>query len=123
MLIWPNFEESDLYWSRCIIERVVDGDTVIVTFNLPFNQSLRKERCRLAFIDAPEIWHSNEPGGVEATDWLRDILAQHDNNVICKTLKSEDKFGRWLIELFVPDFDHSINDEMIIRGLAKRYAK
>ena len=118
---WRDFTEDDLYWSRCEIQRVLDGDSLLVTFLLAFNQSLRNERCRMAYIDAPETWRKSEPGGAEATEWLRDVLARNGNRVVCRTLKSSDKFGRWLIELFVPEFECSVNMEMVRLGLAKKY--
>ena len=39
---------------NCILERVVDGDTIDVTIDLGFNIYLKKQRVRLAEIDTPE---------------------------------------------------------------------
>lgn len=112
---------SDIYNYKAEVVRIVDGDTVILDIDAGFMMWLRGERARLADIDAPETWGGVEPGGKEATIWLKTRLAQCGNLVFIKTQKSPDKFGRWLVTLFDPQTDENINEQMVELGLAKRY--
>ena len=43
-----------MYEYRCIIKRVVDGDTVDVDIDLGFHVVLKNQRVRLRGIDTPE---------------------------------------------------------------------
>ena len=43
-----------MYEYRCIIDRVVDGDTVDVHIDLGFDVWLKNERIRVHGIDTPE---------------------------------------------------------------------
>ena len=42
------------YLYKCVVTRVVDGDTVDVDVDLGFDVWLKKQRVRLAGIDTPE---------------------------------------------------------------------
>lgn len=44
-----------LYRYRCIINRIVDGDTIDVNIDLGFDTWIQNERVRLADIDCPEV--------------------------------------------------------------------
>ena len=45
---------QDPFLYRCVIQRIVDGDTVDIDIDLGFGIWLRKERVRVAGIDTPE---------------------------------------------------------------------
>ena len=42
------------YLYKCVVTRVIDGDTVDVDVDLGFDVWLKKQRVRLAGIDTPE---------------------------------------------------------------------
>ena len=42
---------SKLYWYKAKVQRVIDGDSVILDIDCGFKAWLRDERCRLAGID------------------------------------------------------------------------
>ena len=59
------------YRYRCDIERVVDGDTLIVAIDLGLRVWVRGVPVRLIGIDAPD----KEPRKSDATAWLRAWIA------------------------------------------------
>jgi len=79
---------------KAYLERVVDGDTIHVTFDLGF-KILHKEIIRLKGIDAPEI---GTEAGKKSAKILTKIL-ENTNFLILKTIKS-DIYGRFVADVF-----------------------
>lgn len=78
---------------------VHDGDTVTVSVHLGFGL-LFATSIRLAGINAPEL---SAPGGMEARDYLRELVAGSAGPWTAVTYKSgHEKFGRWLATLYDP---------------------
>lgn len=105
---------------KCKVVNIVDGDTVDVVFR--FHRKLIKLRIRLIGIDTPEIRTSNEiekQKGLEAKEYLTQILAEHDNYMYIKC-DTFDNFGRTLATLYTPDGEN-VNMYMIDMGFAKEY--
>ena len=101
------------------VVRVVDGDTVDIIIDLGFGLT-KKERVRLAGIDAPESRTTNleeKEFGLDAKEFLQRRLDDCDN-LIVKTEK-DGKYGRMLGWLICGQMN--INDEMIGRGYAWEY--
>jgi micrococcal nuclease len=96
------------------VERVVDGDTIDVFFDLGF-EVWSHQRIRLAGIDAPE---KNTPYGKAVKAYLIGLI--EGKAVRIQTTKP-DKYGRYLGKIFLPNSTISINDQMVIDGLAKAY--
>lgn len=101
------------------IVRVVDGDTVDVIIDLGFSLT-KKERVRLAGIDAPESRTTDleeKELGLDAKEFLERRLAD------CPSLKvqteKDGKYGRMLGHFVCGQMD--INKEMVTRGFAWRY--
>lgn len=102
------------------IEKVVDGDTVDVLFDVGFSM-FRKERIRLNGIDTPESI-SKDPreksmardAKTFAAEWLR---AQ--KNLKAKTTK-DDKYGRILADIYGDD-GVCLNEMMVAKGYAWKY--
>ncbi len=85
-----------MYQYKAKLVRVVDGDTVILDFDLGFHTRLEK-RVRLARIDAIE--RKDDPERL-ATTAVKDWLAGTNNEVFIKTtLDKEDKYGRVIGEI------------------------
>ncbi|BAQ63930.1 thermonuclease family protein [Geminocystis sp. NIES-3709] len=72
---------------------IYDGDTLRVISN---NQELK---IRFACIDTREI---KQDGGIEDRDFLRSLLAKNNNQVMVH-ITDEDKYGRSVAELFLPN--------------------
>ena len=110
------------------INRVVDGDTIDVTIDLGFDL-YKKERVRVAGIDTPEKRTRNleeKALGIDATNWLKEKLAQAITGDDELTIRTElsggvGKYGRLLGWLYIGDGDVSLNEEMIKQGYAWEY--
>ena len=110
------------------INRVVDGDTIDVTIDLGFDL-YKKERVRVAGIDTPEKRTRNleeKTLGIDATNWLKEKLAQAITGDDELTIRTElsggiGKYGRLLGWLYIGDGDVSLNEEMIKQGYAWEY--
>ena len=112
------------YVYKAMIERVVDGDTLLIRLDLGF-QVWKEQRIRLAGIDAPPI---DEAKGYEAFEYVRDQLAQVPF-IMVKTNKI-DIYGRYVGHVFysfqekdmVKIFTEGryLNQELLDRGLARR---
>lgn len=111
---------------KAFLDRVVDGDTIIVTLDLGFNNR-HKEILRLAKINSAE---SDSLDGKRATKELKKIL----NNapfLIVKTNKT-DIYGRYIADVFLgtdgekniqktADEGVYLNQLLLDRGLAQAY--
>ena len=85
------------------VQRVVDGDTVILEGG---------QRCRLSDIDAPE---RNQPGGKEATAALSELVRGADLEL---DGNKPDRYGRRLAHLFVMNHGHRVwvNGSLVANG-------
>ena len=100
---------------------MVDGDTLDAIIDLGFGIT-KKERIRIAAIDAPETRTRNlheKKLGFEAKAWLKKHV-EYCDNVIIKTEK-EGKYGRILGWLYTDEFSISLNEVMVEKGYAWTY--
>lgn len=97
------------YEYNCIVNRVVDGDTVDVDIDLGFGIVLTDERVRIMGIDTPESRTSDKVEkvfGLASKNRLKELLGK---NAILKTQINKDgedmkgKFGRILGDFIAPD--------------------
>jgi len=106
------------------LDRVVDGDTLLLDFDCGFFISL-KSKVRLIGIDCPEL---DTDKGKEAAAFVEKELT--GANLIAEVRKKE-KYGRYLCYIYYSkqysDFDEIIrhgkliNEELVRAGLANRY--
>jgi len=111
------------YIYKAIVERVIDGDTLLLRIDLGF-QVWKEQRIRLAQIDAPAM---DEPDGREAYTFVLNQLAKIDF-VMVKTNKI-DIYGRYIGDVFystkLQDKDeiflkgNYLNQELVTKGLAR----
>ena len=109
------------YEYNCIINKVVDGDTVDIDIDLGFNIILTGERVRIMGIDTPESRTSDEVEkifGLAAKERLKSLLGK---KAILKTQIDKDgddlkgKFGRILGDFIAPD-GRMVTEIMIEEG-------
>ena len=101
------------------VVRVVDGDTIDIIIDLGFSLT-KKERVRLAGIDAPESRTTDleeKKMGLESKEFLTTRLIDCVNLKV-KTEK-DGKYGRMLGWIYCGETN--INEEMIYRGYAWKY--
>lgn len=97
------------------VERVVDGDTIVLSVDLGFRITNR-DSFRLFGIDTPE---RGQVGWAEATAELNRLAPPGTRLIIHTSKPLQDKYGRWLAKLFAGDID--INQTLIDGGFAKVY--
>ncbi len=122
------------------VDRVVDGDTIDVTFDLGFG-ICKSERIRVAGVDSPEKRTRNleeKELGIDASDWLEykleGAIAGEEDLVIRTELEGgKGKFGRLLGWLYIGyskcdgncycscHSQVSINETMVEEGYAWEY--
>lgn len=96
------------------VERVVDGDTLIV--------HTRGERIRLRLlnIDAPELARDGRPAqcyGEESADELARLLPEGTTVTLVHDKEPQDQYGRELAGVFKDDV--FINEHMVAEGFAR----
>jgi endonuclease YncB( thermonuclease family) len=95
---WPP--EADV-----VIERVVDGDTVVALIPMQTGTSLRW-KVRLEGIDTPELHRGSgeeRERGKMCKALLEEMLLLHEGGVINMTISGCDNFGRLLGTLYRVD--------------------
>lgn len=98
---------------------VYDGDTVTVVVDLGFHTK-QTLKIRLAGINTPELKGDDREKGLIARDRLAELIL--NKQVVLKTYKDrQEKFGRWLGDIYLPDSLISVNTILLNEGLAKTY--
>lgn len=112
---------------KCIILKVVDGDTVDVDIDLGFDVWLRNERVRIKGIDAPETRTrdlAEKEKGFESKTFVEQTLPVGSVQTL-KTFGFKGKFGRILGDFViydaVTDSEMLMGPVMIREGLASEY--
>lgn len=98
------------------VTRVSDGDTIVVE-----TAEGTKLRCRLAYIDAPEIPHGRAPGqpfGDEAKNALSEKILR---KTVTVKIESIDRYRRMVAVIYLDS--RNINLEMVREGLAEAYTE
>ena len=103
---------------RAKIERVVDGDTAIVSFMPEDGTKYLKERVRFLGVDTPETVHPNKPVqyyGKEASDFTKSQLT--DKIVWLQTdVGARDRYDRMLAYVWLKEpSEKDLDDEKAIR--------
>jgi len=118
-----------MYEYKAEIIRVIDADTLEVLIDLGLGV-FKKERVRLARIDAPEIHGVKKESleyveGMKSTEFVIDWSTKTDSKVILKTIKDrKGGFGRYLVEVYgtlSECKDVNLNDLLLKEGLAVLY--
>jgi micrococcal nuclease len=118
-----------MYTYRCVIKRVVDGDTVDLDIDLGFDVWLKDQRVRVFNIDAPESRTSDKIEkvfGLAAKSRVESLLPVGSKFVITTYLANgstdlREKFGRILADFIIPDFKESLSQILLQEGHAIPY--
>ena len=100
------------------IERVVDGDTAIISFLFDDGSKYLKERVRFLGVDTPETVHPNKPVqyyGKEASNFTKSELT--DKTIWLQTdVEVKDRYGRMLAYVWTKEpKKKDLDDEAAIR--------
>ena len=103
------------------VVKVVDGDTIDIIIDLGFDLT-KKERVRLAGIDAPESrtkYLEEKEFGLETKAFLARRLRDGFASGLRVKTEKDGKYGRMLGWIFCGQTN--INEEMVYRGYAWEY--
>ena len=95
-----------MYEYKCVIKRVVDGDTVDIDIDLGFDMWLMNQRIRLAGIDTPESRTRDleeKKYGTFAKIYVQNLIPENSESVIVTRKDGKGKFGRILGDFKVYD--------------------
>lgn len=98
------------------VVRVVDGDTVVLSFDG------RDERVRLIGIDTPESVDPNRPVeclGPEASAFTKSLLPDGTKVIVERDVEARDDYGRLLGYITRLDDGMFVNLEIVRRGFAQ----
>lgn len=111
-------ESTDLEKREVLVERIVDGDTLIVKY---FENSIKKEeRIRLLLIDTPESVHPSnkvEKFGPESSEFAKEILKEGRRVTLEIGSPERDHYNRMLGYIWVDG--KNFNEIMIEKGYAR----
>ena len=116
----PGLALDHIYPAK--VERVVDGDTIIVSLSLGLDVVLEHQWIRLYGIDAWETRGEEREKGLEAKEYLEERLKEGNIEIEISPewgQNGKGSFGRWLGIVFVDGVD--INAEMMEKGHAEEY--
>ena len=100
---------------NAIVERVVDGDTIIVDVNG------NRERVRLLGIDTPESVSESRPDqcyGAESSAYLSQLLPAGSDITLIRDIESRDKYDRLLAYVVRYSDQLFVNLDLVERGFA-----
>lgn len=120
LLSIPGLALDYLYPAK--VERVVDGDTIIVSLTLRLDVVLEHQWIRLYDINAWEPKRETKEKGLEATKYLEERLGKGQIEIEIRPeweKGGKGKYGRWLGIVYVDGVN--INVELVERGHAEKY--
>lgn len=106
------------------VERVIDGDTIVVDLNLGLGVILNDQYLRFYGIDAWEMKGVEREKGLLAKEFLA-IILEHDQIII--EIRPEwgnhgrGKYGRWLVVVYVAGVN--INELLVSQGHAEKISE
>ena len=111
---------NPIYTVQAKVNRVIDGDTVVVDIYLPFSITLENERVRLLGYDAYEVKGKDKELGLLAKSTVEKLI--NNKRVMLVTYGERDSFGRVLASvLFKKDNKWvSLGDYLHEIGLTKK---
>lgn len=116
----PGFALDYIYPAE--VERVIDGDTIVVDLQLGLDVVLEHQWIRLYGINAWEPKGEQEKKGLESTKFLEERLEEGKIEIEIRPeweKSGKGKYGRWIGVVYVDGVD--INAEMMEKGHAEEY--
>lgn len=117
-----------MYEYKCVIGRIVDGDTVDVDIDLGFGVWLINRRIRLKGIDAPETRTRDlfeKEKGFESKAYVEAFLPVGSKQRLISLQFAEGKYGRIIGDFMVfdkaYDAERLLTELMLRDGVAKVY--
>jgi micrococcal nuclease len=110
----------DFYNYKGTVTDVYDGDTCTISLDLGLDFELKNQKLRLYGINAPEMRGPFRDAGIASRDFLADLV--FNKKVWITTHRNrKEKYGRYLAEIWLPDSNRSVNQQMVEAGHAVKY--
>lgn len=103
-----------MYSYKAKVENVVDGDTVDLSIDLGFD-IWHNIRVRLIGIDTPEKWY--DYGKVVK----KYVMKKLEGVEVTIATEKADKYGRYLVDVYLDGETESFNKHLVKVGMAKEY--
>lgn len=104
------------YQYNATIERVIDGDTLVLSLDLGFGIWLHRQTFRLVGINAREL---REIGGADAAAYLR-MIAPPGTTCTISSVKNDKYGGRYDARIALPDIP-DVASHLVERGWASAW--
>lgn len=104
------------------VERIIDGDTIVVDLCLGLNVILDDQYIRFYGIDAWETRGEEREKGLEAKEYLEERLSKGQIEIEIRPewgQNGKGKYGRWLGVIYMNGVN--INAELVEKGHAEEY--
>ena len=102
-----NSNVKELFTYKAYLERVIDGDTLLVNIDLGFSVSI-EQRLRLRGLDAPEL---STKKGISSKKFVESCLK--DCRFLILKTHGKDKYDRYLVDVFY--LKNESNEEKVIK--------
>lgn len=99
---------------KAVVDNVVDGDTVDLSIDLGFD-IWHKTRVRLLGVDTPEKWYDY---GKVVKAYVQEKLEFQQVEI---SSTKPDKYGRYLVDIYLEGMEGSFNQHLIDTEMAKSY--
>ena len=108
---------------RVKVERVVDGDTLVVSFYLGLGVWLNDQKIRLRGINTPETRGEGKEEGLRVKNYLIKMVDQTQDFIVKTDEEKKGKFGRFLVILYLLRGGkwQNINRLLLDQGAAQEY--
>jgi micrococcal nuclease len=104
-----------MYEYQALVLAAHDGDTITARIDLGFHVSIT-ETFRLSRINAPEVIGPTKQLGIDARDFVRNLIL--NKTILIKTEKDkQEKYGRYLADVYLAD-GRCLNDLLVDNSLA-----
>ena len=110
-----------IYEYKCIVRRIIDGDTFECDIDLGFSTVLQKEKVRLLGIDTPELRAKDlveKQRTQDAKTFVKNLLPPGTEVIIRTHKDSTGKYGRYLANVFLRD---EANNEVSLAKLLREH--
>jgi micrococcal nuclease len=105
-----------MYEYKAKVLDIHDGDTITALIDLGFHVQI-EVKVRFYGINAPEITGPTKANGLKSKQRVIELISGKD--VILKTYKDkQEKYGRWLADVYPPNSPDSVNSILLKEGLA-----
>lgn len=103
------------YVYRARVDRVIDGDTYVLTIDLGFRCAIQIEG-RLHGVDTPEL---PTQAGLDARNYVNELMLESGDLVVVQSYRDRRSFARWVVDVWLPD-GRNLADVIVDAGMGVR---